>query len=45
MGRYNEDTIIRDLKDAGCDEDNIIAFIKDIRAEKISDGLKLILGD
>lgn len=26
-------------------EDNIIAFIKDIQAEKISDGLKLILGD
>lgn len=45
MGRYNEDTIIQNLKDAGCYENNIIAFIKDIRAEKISDGLKLILGD
>ena len=42
MNKYNEDTIIQNLKDAGCDEDKIIAFIKDIREEKISDGLKLL---
>lgn len=39
---HNEDSIIQNLKDAGCDEDTIKAFIKDIRAEKISEGLKLL---
>ena len=42
MNKYNENTIIQNLKDAGCDEDKIIAFLKDIREEKISDGLKLL---
>ena len=39
---HNENAIIQNLKDAGCDEDMIAAFIKAIRAEKISDGLKLL---
>ena len=42
MYKYNEDAVIQNLKDAGCDEDRIKAFIKDIRAEKVSDGLKLL---
>lgn len=42
MNKYNEDAIIQNLKDAGCDEGSIMAFIEDIRAEKISDGLKLL---
>ena len=41
-GRYNEDAIIQNLSDAGCDEDKIAAFIKDMREDKISDGLKLL---
>lgn len=42
MNKYNEDAIIQNLKDAGCDEGSIMAFIEDIRGEKISDGLKLL---
>ena len=42
MNRYNEDAVIQNLKDAGCNEDSITAYIKEIRAEKISDGLKLL---
>lgn len=42
MNKYNENTLIQNLRDAGCDEDKIIAFLKDIREEKISDGLKLL---
>lgn len=30
MNKYSEDAIIQNMKDAGCDEDKIIAFIKDI---------------
>ena len=40
--KYNDDAIIQNLKDAGCDEDKIKIFINDIREEKISDGLKLL---
>jgi len=42
MNKYNDDTIIQNLKDAGCDEDKIIIFIKYIREEKMSEGLKLL---
>ena len=37
-----EEAIIQNLKDAGCDEDTIEAFIEDIRDEKINDGLKIL---
>ena len=40
--KYNDDAIIQNLRDAGCDEDKINAFIKDIWEDKISDGLKLL---
>ena len=39
---YNEDTIIQNLKDTGCGQEVIAAFMDDIREEKITDGLKLL---
>lgn len=38
----NENAMIQNLKDAGCDKDTITAFVKDLREEKITDGLKLL---
>lgn len=40
--KYSEDAIIQNLKDAGCDENKIMAIIKNIQEDKISDGLKLL---
>ena len=40
--KYNDEAIIQNLKDAGCSEDKIKAIMKDIREDKISDGLKLL---
>lgn len=39
---YDEDKIIQNLKDTGCDEDTVTAFLNDIREEKLTDGLKLL---
>ena len=38
----NEDAIVQNLKDAGCSQNMIMAFIEDIRNDKIIEGLKLI---
>lgn len=40
--KYNEDTIIQNLKDTGCGQDIITAFMDNIREEKLTDGLKLL---
>lgn len=40
--KYNEDAMIQNLKDTGCGQDIITAFLNDIREEKITDGLKLL---
>lgn len=40
--KYNEDKIIQNLKDTGCGQDIITAFIDNIREEKLNDGLKLL---
>ena len=40
--KYNEDTIVQNLKDTGCDQDTITAFMDDLREEKLTDGLKLL---
>lgn len=39
---YSDEAIIQNLKDAGCDQDTITAFVNDIKEEKISEGLKLL---
>ncbi len=39
---YKEESIIRNLKDSGCGEETIKAFVKDIREKKITEGLKLL---
>mgnify|MGYP000581695562 CR=1 FL=1 len=38
----NENAIIQNLKDAGCDEDTIQTFVEDLRKEKVAEGLKLL---
>lgn len=38
----NEEAIIQNLKDAGCDSDTITAFIENIRSGKLNDGLKVL---
>lgn len=38
----NDEAIIRNLVDAGCDRDTITAFVEDIHEEKITEGLKLL---
>ena len=38
----NEDAIVQNLKDAGCSQNMIMAFIEDIRNDKIIEGLKLL---
>ncbi len=38
----NEDAIVQNLKDAGCSQNTITAFIEDIRNDKIIEGLKLL---
>lgn len=42
MNSYNENAIIQNLIDAGCEEDFIAEFMKDFRAENISKNLKLL---
>lgn len=42
VSKYNEDTIVQNLKDTGCDQDTITAFMDDLREEKLTDGLKLL---
>lgn len=37
-----EDVIIQNLRDAGCDNETIDAFIDDIRKDKVTAGLKLL---
>lgn len=37
----NENAIIQNLKDAGCDENTIQTFVEDLREEKVAEGLKL----
>ena len=38
----SNEAIIQNLKDAGCDEDTIEAFMEDIENGKVDDGLKLL---
>ncbi|MCM1272913.1 MAG: hypothetical protein NC225_02550 [Clostridium sp.] len=38
----NENDIIQNLRDAGCDDGTITAFMTDFREERITDGLKLL---
>lgn len=45
MGRAHEnddEAVIQNLVDAGCDNDTITAFIEHIHEEKIAEGLKLL---
>ena len=43
MGAENNDeAIIQNLVDAGCDKDTITAFVEDIHKEKIAEGLRLL---
>lgn len=41
-GENHDEAIIQNLMDAGCSRDTITAFVEDIRAEKIAEGLKLL---
>lgn len=38
----NEDAIVQNLLDAGCENETIAAIMEDFREEKISEGLKLL---
>lgn len=38
----NEDAIVQNLIDAGCGSETVAAIMEDFRAEKISEGLKLL---
>lgn len=38
--KYNEDAMIQNLKDAGCDNDTVLAFMDDIRKGMSTEGLK-----
>ncbi len=40
--KYEEKSIIRNLRDSGCGKDTIKAFVEDLREEKYSEGLKLL---
>lgn len=40
--KNSEEAIIRNLKDAGCDEDTIITFMEDIKKDRLDEGLKLL---
>ena len=37
-----ENRIIQNLKDAGCDNDTITAFVEDVRKQNITQGLRLL---
>lgn len=36
----NEQTVIQNLKDAGCDSETIAAFVKDVREQRTAEALK-----
>jgi hypothetical protein len=38
----SKEDIIQNLKDAGCEEDTITAFMKDVQEDKLNEGLKLL---
>ena len=38
----SNEAVIQNLKDAGCDESTIDAFMEDIKNGKVDDGLKLL---
>ena len=38
----NENAIIQNLKDAGCNQDMITAFINDLKEGYIDDGMKIL---
>ena len=38
----HDEALIQNLRDAGCDRDTITAFVADVHAEKIAEGLKLL---
>ncbi|MCI8717625.1 MAG: hypothetical protein HFH63_08750 [Lachnospiraceae bacterium] len=38
----DENHIIQNLKDAGCDHDTITAFVEDVRKQNITQGLQLL---
>ena len=40
--KNSEEAIIRNLKDAGCDEDMIITFMEDMKKNRLDEGLKLL---
>lgn len=40
--KNNENAIIQNLRDAGCDNGMITDFVENLRKEKIEDGLKLL---
>lgn len=43
MNNENEENrIIQNLKDAGCDNDTIAAFVEDVRKQNITRGLQLL---
>ncbi len=42
MNSKYKEAIIQNLKDSGCGEDTIKAFVEDLREKKISEGLKLL---
>ncbi len=39
---FKEEPIIQNLRDSGCGEDVIKAFVEDLREKKISEGLRLL---
>lgn len=42
MNNEYEESIIRNLKDSGCGEETIKAFVEYLRTKKYSEGLKLL---
>lgn len=38
----NEEAIIQNLKDAGCDSETIHAFVEDIRSDRTEEGMRLL---
>lgn len=41
-GNHKEEAMIQNLKDAGCDDKTISAFMENLREDKINAGLKLL---
>lgn len=43
MGKErNEDAIIQNLKDAGCNQETIAAFVENLRSDKADEGMRLL---